>query len=174
MVEIIPKPVQRTPLWQNVLFYFSLFLLVVAVIAYFGLVYLEKRSSQDIKDLDKAIAAKWTQKDKSLETEVIDDKKKIQDFSFLLSRHRKAPKFFSSFEKMIHPKVWFSVFNLNLEKSSVTVSGSTDSFWSLGQQLLIFKRQPLVKQIKLSGVSIATEGGVRFTFNILFSPQIFK
>ena len=174
MIEIIPKPAPKTPLWQNILFYVSLSLLVISVICYFGLSHFQKKSFQTLKALDQEMAAKQTSEDKALEAEVISYKKKIGDFSVLLSQHQMASKFFGAFEKMVHPRVWFSDFNLDLEKCKVTVSGSTDSFWTLGQQLLIFKRQPLIKEVNLSGVSIGTEGDIRFAFNLLFSPKIFK
>jgi hypothetical protein len=35
MVEIIPKPAKVVPFWQNILLYFSSFLLIAAISVYF-------------------------------------------------------------------------------------------------------------------------------------------
>ena len=174
MVEIIPKPTRKIPFWQNILLYFVIVLLIAIIASYFTLNYSYKKADKNLKDLKNAIAAKETPKEKALEKEVIGYKKKIEDFSFLLEKHQRASKFFSFLEKSIHPKVWFSSFSLDLKEHRVTVSGSTESFWTLGQQLLIFQKDPLIKEVNLSGISIGAEKKINFTFNLLISPQIFK
>ena len=172
MVEIIPKPTkEKIPLWQIILFYLSISLIVVMIISYFVIDYFQKQAENNLQSLEKAIAERTN---KDLEEEVVGYKRKIEDFSYLLSQHRKTSKFFSFFEKLIHPRVWFSGFSLSLKDFRVTVSGTAESFRILGQQLIIFQKNPLIKKTELSGISIGPEGKIHFTFNLFLNPIVFK
>lgn len=174
MVEIIPKQTQKASPWQDILFYASLLLLVAVIVAFLAIIYSQKKSYQTLKVLDRKIASKQTLKEKEMKATVINYQKKINDFSVLLSQHHEVSGFFPFFEKMIHPKVWISSFNIDLKNYRVDISGLTDSFWDLGQQLLIFKHEPLIKEVNLSGVSIGDKGNVNFSFSLVFSPNVFE
>jgi len=100
--------------------------------------------------------------------------KKIDDFGELLQKHKTPLNIFNFLEKICLPTVWFSDFNLTSENGEVTVSGYTDSFVTLEQQILVLKQDLLVKNLNISGVSIGEEGKVNFTFLLTFAPQIFR
>ena len=174
MVEIIPKPTKEVPLWQTLLFYFCISLIAVMIVSYFVIDHFQKQAEGNLQSLERAIAERTTPREKALEEEVVGYKRKIEDFSSLLSHHQKTSKFFSFFEKLIHPQVWFSDFSLSLKDSRVTVSGTAESFRILGQQLIIFQKSPLIKKTDLSGISIGTEGKIHFTFNLFLAPTVFQ
>lgn len=54
-IQIIPKEAAKLPLWQNILFYFSIGL-VLSILAAFGVLYLfTQRAGDDAKKIEEAI-----------------------------------------------------------------------------------------------------------------------
>lgn len=173
MVEIIPKPVKKMPEWRNTAFYFSLVLLLGAVLSFFLLSHFERKSSEALQDLEDRIAEIGTSKEKALEVEVFGYQKKINDFSELLAAHQKSSNFFKFLEGICHPRVWLSELNLNLASYQATVSGTTPDFRSLGQQLFIFQSQEAIKSVNLTSLSLGEGGEAKFSLSLTLDPQIF-
>jgi len=174
MVEIIPKPVSKPSSWFNSLFYFSVVLLFIAILSIFLLNQFQKKAVLTLKNLEVLLTQIKTQERINLEKELIGYQKKIEDFSFLLQGHSLDSKLFGFLENITHPKVYFSSLNFNSDEKKVILNGETESFQTLGQQLLIFKAEPLVKEVNLSKISIGREGKIDFAFSFSFSPEIFK
>jgi len=175
MIEIIPKPAQKLPLWLNILFYFSIGLLLATILTYFILGRSLKKSDISLKNLEETIShQEKTSEEISLEREVSDYQKKIKDFSLLFFQHRYCSKFFDFIEKNCHPKIWFSQFSLNSKQAEANLSGEAENFTVIGQQFLIFKSSPLVKNINLAQISIGRAGRVNFSLDLSLDPSVFK
>lgn len=174
MVEIIPKKPTRQFSWVNMLFYFSLILLFFVILSIFILNNFQKRASLILQDLDKKYTEIRTPERINLESELIKSQKKIDDFAFLLLKYKLSSKLFNFLERITHPKVYFSSFSFNAEENKLKMGGKTESFETLGQQFLIFKRENLIKEINLSGITIGEEGKIEFSFDLYLSPEIFK
>jgi len=172
-VEIIPKPEEKKYNWQNFLLYFSLLLLGISILSYFVLDNSVKNSYKILKDLEREIAQKETPQVRSMEKEILNYQKKIQDFSNLLNAHRSVLGVFDFLESNCHPKVWFSNFSFNAENSQVNLSGQAEDFVILEQQLRILKKRPQVKELNLSTISMGEEGTANFGVNIIFNQDIF-
>ena len=173
-IEIIPKPIEKIPSARKKLFYFSIFLFLGLLLGYFILTSLEKKSENTRDNLKEALLKRKTPETSSLEEEILNDEKKIKDFSPLLGKHFITSRIFEFFERSTHPRVFFSGINLNSLKSIAKLSGQTDSFLTLGQQLAIFEKEPLVEKVDISQVSITKEGKIEFFLNFSFNPKIFK
>ena len=173
MVDIIPKKTQIVLPWQNVILYISVAVLIGVVLSYVLLIYSENKKAVILEDLAGQITAVGSSEDKLLEQEVLDAKKKIEDFSDLLAERRKTADFFSKFEKLCHPDVWFSDFSLNLPDMNLTVSGRALSPKSLEQQLSIFKKEPTIQQTDLSELKLGEGGDVEFSLLISFKSEMF-
>ena len=173
-IEIIPKPVRKASPLQNILFYFAIGLLLLSISAYFVLGYFIKKSELTLQDLEETLAREKTEEEIILEQEVFGYKRKVEDFSTLISQHTYASRFFNFFENLCHPKVWFSKINLDMTNHRLLVSGKTDTFLILDQQLLIFRQEELIKETILTKLSIGNEGLVNFTFDLTFNPIIVK
>lgn len=170
-IEIIPKPkVKKAPL-INVLLYLCLILLIVFVISYFILDNYQKKLDKELSDLEKALER--TPEEQNLEEELLGYQKKIRNFGALLNYHQAPRSLFNFLEKITHPKVWFSKFSLDLETSTVNISGQTDSFETLGQQIIILRKEELIEGLNLAGISISREGEIGFDLQLTFDPQIF-
>jgi len=173
-IEIIPKPARKAPPLQNILFYFAVGLLLLSIGAYFVLGYFIKKSELTLQDLEETLAREKTEEEGVLEEEVFGYERKVEDFSILINQHAYVSKIFNFFENLCHPKVWFSKINLNMTNHKLIVSGKTDTFLILDQQLLIFQQEELIKETILIKLSIGKEGLVNFTFDLSFNPIIVK
>lgn len=173
-IEIIPKPIEKIPGWQKKLFYFSIFLFIAFLLVYFILTSLEKKSENILSKLEESIAKGKTPEMSSLEKEILNEQKKIRNLPPLLKSHLFPSKIFGFFERNTLPQVFFSKINLNPLNSTAKLFGQTDSFLTLGQQLAIFAKEPLIEKVDLTQVSIAKEGGIEFSLDFSFNPKIFK
>lgn len=174
-IEIVPKEVIKPVPWQNILLYFFIFLLLVSIAGYFALdYYFVEKAQQELQELEIKISEAKTPQQIALEEEILDYREKIEDFSSLFLNHKKNSNFFNSFEKVTHPKIFFSELNLNTKLNQVKLSGRAESFRVLGEQLLIFRNTEFIENLSLSDVAIGKEGEIQFTFNLVFNPNLFK
>lgn len=172
-IEITPKQKIKVPIWVIIIGVLCVILVLAFLASYFYLYRSIKQMSQEIEEknltsfpLEKAIKEK--------EQKIFPIKQKIDDFNELLSEHKKPLKVFEFLERICLPNVWFSTFDFTFEKGELTISGETDSFITIEQQILILKQEPLVKNLNLSGLSIGEEGEVSFVLLLVFDPRIFK
>lgn len=174
MIEIIPKPAAKLPLWQNLLFYFSLGLLLAAISTYFILDNFLKKAEISLKNLEETLAQERTAEEIALESEVFGYQKKIGDFSKLIDRHLFSSNFFEFIEKNSHPQIWFSQLSLNPQSAEVSLLGQAENFTTLNQQLQILKDNPKVLNLNLTRIAIGKAGRVDFGLNLSLDPTIFK
>jgi len=173
VIEIIPKKVAKISAWQSYLLYFIIVLLLSSILGYFGLRYLIKNSNQKLRDLTAEVEKAKSPERNALEEGLKSLSAKIDDFTPLLLNHQKSSNFFNFLEENTHPKVFFTELNFNVTGNQIELSGQTDDFLTLGQQLLIFRKSEFVQNLKLSKVGISKEGKVEFTFNFSLNPKLF-
>lgn len=173
-MEIIPKPAQKLPLWQNILFYFSLALLVAGISSFFLLERSLKSSRSSLKNLEETLTREKTPGEAGLEKEILAWQKKIRNFSQLFSEHLYPSKSFDFIEKISHPEVWVTQLSLDAKEAKIAVSGETESFTTLGQQLLILEKDSQIRDFTLSSLTIGKKGKVDFALSLSIDPGIFK
>ena len=174
MVEIIPKPAAKLPSWQNTLFYFSFGLLLLVVLSYFVLdIYLDKAETR-LGEREEELAQTKTAEEITLEQELSNYEKKIQNFSILIDQHLFSSRIFEFIEKNTHPEVWFSTLSLDPRKRGVNLSGDTENFVTLHQQVQIFKASPSVQNINLAKIAIGKEGRIAFDLSLILDPGLFE
>lgn len=174
MVEIIPRPIQKTPSWQKILFYASVFILAGIILGSLISGSLQKKYQAEIKTLEETLVQEKTPDKVAMEKDVILWQKKINDFTTLIAGHSTPSEFFTNFEEVCHPRVKFSQFNLDVSAASLGLSGTTDNFTTLAQQLFIFNNQSFIKSYDLTNISIGTKGGVDFGLTLSLDPEVFK
>ncbi len=174
MSGIIPKPIKKTPKLYEFAPYIVFGLVAAVVLVYVTLLYLENKTSKVSRDLEEKIIQVGTKDEKALETQVLVNKQKIEDFSKLFADHKKTSNFFKFLEDNSHPKIWFNKLELNSQDSEVVLSGETSSFETLGQQMVIFQNQALVKAVEISDLSLGKNGRASFTFSLSLDPKIFQ
>ena len=174
MVEIIPKTFEEIPSWQRILFYFLIFLLIAVVVGFFVLNYLYDEAKDDLQVLEKTLSEEKAPEIETLEEEVFAYKKKFDDFSFLFENHTLTTRFFEFLESKTHPRIFFSNIYLRPGQSEVNLSGLSDNFSSLGQQVSILKNEKLVKNVILSNVAISEKGDIDFSLKIFLKEELFE
>ena len=174
MVEIIPKKVPELPPWLNIAFYFSLAILISSILGCFVLGNSLKNNQKTISNLEKSLLEGRSSERINLEKEILKYQRKIEDFSQLLSKHLTITEVFNTLQKNCHPEVWFSRFNLDAKEAKISILGETQNFETLGQQLLIFQNENLIKEVNLDQTLITKEGKIQFNLILSLDPQILK
>ncbi|MCD6402328.1 hypothetical protein J7L36_00515 [bacterium] len=174
MIEIIPKPTKKPPIWQQILLYGSILLLISSFLSFFLLTRFVAKTQKQIQEIETTLSQERTEEEKALEKEAFDYQNKISDFTFLIERHQYPSKFFDFFQGLCHPKVWFSHFSLNTREHTVEVTGESENFVALSQQLDLFKENQKVRDVSLSNISLGREGKIIFSIYLSFDPEIIK
>lgn len=173
MVQIIPKPQARTPLWADILFAFSVAVLIASPIAFAVLQNLKASSQAALSEVEQKLSETGTLEERKLETSVIDTKLRIEDFSRLLSERKIGLELFSLLESAVHQKNVFTFLSLELEHQKVKLSGTSADFRSLEEQILIFKKQEAIQEFALTQISLEKEGGVGYSVEFSLKPDFF-
>lgn len=174
MVGIIPKTIEKSPVWQEILFYFSIGLFLAAIFSFFVLNNSQKKAENSLQGLEQSLSQAGTADQISLEKEIKATEKQVNDFSRVLDSHLYPSKVFDFLPKIIHPKVRFKKTSLDAVKSEANISGETDSLTSLQQQVFIFQKEPLIESFILNSFTIGEKGNINFSFNLSLSPQMFN
>ncbi|MCP6718315.1 MAG: hypothetical protein KJI70_02140 [Patescibacteria group bacterium] len=173
MVDIIPRPVEQAGKWQKTLFYLLIFIVIVLIIIYFLLANLIQNSQVYSEELGIKITQGRTQERIELEEENIYYKNKIEAIAPFLNAHVLSSKFFDFLSAKTHPRIFFSKINLTAKEVRIALSGSTDSFSTLDQQLTALNEELLVEDVVLTNTSINKAGGIDFDLEISLNKKMF-
>ncbi len=172
-IKIIPKPKAKITGWFNILYWFSIILLIVSVIGFF---FVKKQISsleERGEEVSRQIIEVAGQEERNLEKELFAVSQKIKDFSELLEKYKSTTRFFNFLKASCHPKIRFLTLNLSSESYTVNLEGETDSFQVLGEQFLVLNENENVKDLHLSNTSLDREGKVRFNLSFVLSEELF-
>lgn len=97
-IQIIPKEAAKLPLWQNILFYFSIGLVLSFLAGYGVLYHFTKKAEDDAKNIENSIQQGKTPQMLSLENQMKSYRDKINDFYSLLDNHAFSSNFFGKLE----------------------------------------------------------------------------
>lgn len=170
-IEIIPKKIKRTLPLKEALLYLSLLIFIAVAASYFVINSFAKKAEAEKQRLENEIAKiEVTDLEKGLQQ----IQKKIKDAAPLLESHVFSSKIFGLVEGKTHPKVFFTQFSLDSKTAKLTVSGQTESFVEVGQQILILAAEPAIQTLELSQIGISKDGKVEFSLNLSLDPKIFS
>jgi len=173
MVEIIPKESPKPSRGLNALFYFAIFLLILSIGGYFALNNFLQKAEGELETLKLDITKVMTPEKNTLEKEILASKDKIDKFSYLIGQHLQSSMIFGIIQKTTHPQVWFTKFDFDPRQKTLKVSGETQNFESLGQQILILEDEETIDDINLETISISKEGGIEFDLSLSFRADVF-
>jgi len=163
-IEISSKPKIKEPFWLNFTLYSVLVIILGLLVSYFSFVFYEKRTKGE-----------FTTEEIALEKEISNYQKKIEDFNILLNNRKSPLNVFSFLEKNVHPKVWFSDFDLDLERNTLSLSGEVENPEDIEQQIIAFKKEKeIVKEVNLSKFSINKRKKIEFELHLVFDSKIFQ
>ena len=172
-IEIAPKKaVTGVSLGTDILFYFSIALLLIVVGSYLFLSDLERQLQNEILKLTEVVNQE-IRAHREDEFFLKEQETRIKDFGYLIGAHSDASIFFDYLERVTHPKVWFDSIELDADNLRVSLTGIAESFLVLGQQILALKEDHAFREVNLNSFSLEEEG-VIFDLEIFVSPIIFK
>ena len=90
----------------------------------------------------------------------------------MIGQHRSSAGMFAILENLAHPKVQFTSLNLDMKEAKAAISGKTESFQTLDQQLRIFMGDKNIIKAELSDISMGERGGVGFSFTLFLNPSL--
>jgi hypothetical protein len=172
-IEIIPKKKEVTPPWQILIFVISIIILLASVLFYFFLSNQEKEYQAKIDEIKEEMEREAKEKEGKIK-KISEINDRISTFSKIIQNHFFISDLFKLISDLTHPKVYYKNFDLNIEKNSLFLSGETENFFTLGQQILLFKENETIKGIDISKISKTKEGKVDFDINLILNPEIFK
>jgi hypothetical protein len=177
MVEIIPKAPEKLPLWQSLLLFLSIILLMLAVGGYFGFGYFEKEISKEIKDVEKQISQVKTDEEKALEKNLFSLEKKVSDYSEVFSEHRLPSELFPFLAKICHPKVRFLSVDFSRQPGDlykISIPSVGESYVVVHQQIEILRGRKDILDLEISNIAVGKEGQLNFNLSFEISPEIFS
>ena len=174
MVNLIPKRVKKISKNQKILLYFLVFSVISLTTAYVFLISLEKQAKANLEIIEEQIFTQKTTEMTTLESTIKAYKREVDEFAPYLSSHILITNFFDFLEENTHPRIYFDQMSLKASSASVSLSGRADSFLSLGQQLMIFDDNSIVKSVSLSNISLSEEGSIVFSVGLFLDSSLFK
>jgi hypothetical protein len=154
-------------------FYSAVFFLIFSILGYLMTNVFLQKAHEEKSDLETKLDEMMTTEKKELEEEITLLKNKINEFSFLLDNQLQSSKIFEFTQRITHPQVWFSNFSLNSERGVLDISGKTQNFETLGQQIFILEDEPVIEKVSLDSFSINEEGKIDFELSLSFEPDFF-
>lgn len=171
LTKIIPKPKIEIPTSLNILFWLSLILLIILGGVFFFLQNQVSNLETRKGELERQLSS---QPQKEIEKRLVEISEKMEDFSEFFQEHKISSKFFEFLKDSCHQKVRLTSLYLNNKDFRVELSGKTEDFQTLGQQILIFQNREEVKDVKVSDVVLDREGAVNFSLTFNFSEDLIK
>ena len=159
----------------NLPFSIGIILLILAILGYFFLQNSIKNSSENLKNLEESISAKRTSEVEGIEKEISGWHQKIENYNLLFAGHKELSDLFELLEKITHPKIWWTDFEFNPSlPSNLRLTGVSQDFPTLQQQLIILGNENYIKNIILDKVSLIKGGQVEFELEISVDPVLLK
>ncbi len=156
---------------------FIVVLLVFAILVYAGLFYYNRSLNDQYNEFQKALDDLNTKRDVAFEKEVISLEKTLKNLKTALRGHVYWSALFAKFEKLTVPQISFSKLSAGLQNDGspyLTLNGRASNYSSLAKQMAAFANDPLVSDVKISGINLGTEGGIDFSLNINFLKDILQ
>jgi Tfp pilus assembly protein PilN len=173
-IGLIPKKPTEKPLWQIILLYFSVGFLFMVVLAMVILSYAGSKAKLEIAKLDQELNRPKTAAEIQLEREVLQAQARISNFKSLIESAKPASKVFELLERTTHPAVVFGQLSFSAVDNKISLSGQTDNFQTLGQQLLIFQSEPLIIKSNLEQIGIGKSGSVEFNISLVLNENFYE
>jgi hypothetical protein len=160
--------------WMDVIFYLVISLLIASIFCY--VIFLVKNNFQkeDIKKEIAALQTVGTEQQKEHEKEVVDYRKKINDFSALFKNHQFASNVFAFMQAQTMPNVWFKQFGLDEKNNGLQLSGESDDMGAFSRQVASFEKNKYIKSIGTLNSSQGQSTRINFNISLVLDQSIFE
>lgn len=158
VAEQIGRRQAQTPGWSGRLLMFTGTLLILNVVAYFGLTfgYLRYLNGQ-IQSVDRQIKSQSHQIPQEERGNIVTFFSQLSNLRLILDKHVNVSSFFSFLEAAAHRNIYYTHLTINSDKREASLSGVAKSVRDITEQVKIFSRRPEIEKVSLG--SIARGGG---------------
>ncbi len=161
-------------MWKGVFWYLALAILITVSVCYGVLTFKVYFYGKKIDEINSSIATYSTPEQKANEKEVFDYKKKIEDYTVLISSHKISSNVLNFIEQSTLENVWFSSFSMAGATTEIRLSGEAESMEVLSQQFKVFENsKKYVKHINVLNSYVGSAGRINFILNITLDSNIF-
>lgn len=173
-IELTKERRISPPLWMVLLFLGITVVLVFLIASYLFFYFSHSGAIKKIAELDASMIG-LNQNIKNKESELSLIQKKTVDYNKLVSNHKRLENVFKFIEKKVITNIWFDTFDFNtVADDIITLTGVGPNFATISQQVEVLKKEELVKEITIGGISINKDGEVAFELKVKFAPEIFS
>lgn len=173
--QALPSQSRRPRPANGVLYYVSIFALVIAVLGAAGTfgykTYLTTVTTARQLRLEAA--------EKNIDPTAVEDyirlRNRIKVANLVLNRHVATSQFFTTLESLTLQNVRFQTLQLTVEDdrtASIEMRGTARSFNALAAQSSAFAGEKLIRRAIFSGITVDKSGLVRFALNAEISPKL--
>jgi len=180
VIEFKPQKRSKMPLLFTLTGVVAVFLILAFLGSYIYFYITNKNLVQKIQQIkDSVVELDKTIEDK--ESQLLITSQRIEDFGLLIANHKNIASAFDFINKNSIPVAWFNSFekeeskdNTKDAENSVIIKGKANSFFLIEQQITTFKKQNLVKDVRLKEIGInEKEGTIDYAIVLTFDPEIF-
>lgn len=177
-VNLIPKEYKKRKETLKVIFSKTggvvLILLILSLLFYSGLLFYQNRLNKNMESIREETALLDEKRDPETEKTIIDLDKNLDIMTQLFEDHLYWSELFTKIEELTLPEVYFSDAKLSFSgnKINVNFSGNALTYTILARQILSFQEEPFVEEVRVSDISLASEGGLKFNLEIIFNKDI--
>jgi len=156
------------------LFTFLAIIFTVSVLTYAGLQYGYRpfldRSIVDYENILRSATARFGAAEQS---NLIGFYSQTVNLRSLFKSHILSSKVFTFLESATSPKIAYTSADLSIAEKQLTLSGVTDSYETLINQIISFERYSGVQKVLLGDNSFSDTGVARFTVKVIFNENFF-
>jgi len=171
-IEITPQKRSRATLFATIVGIISAFLIIALVGSFLYFYITNNNLVEKIQELrDSSLDLDQTIRNKENELSIF--QKRIDDFDLLLSKHKDLLNIFSIIEEKTIPFMWFDSFVFLSEANEpILLTGETNSFFAIEQQIAVFKSHELIRSVNLGEITInEEEGKIEFALELIFDSK---
>ncbi|HOB89871.1 MAG TPA: hypothetical protein PKG74_00885 [Candidatus Colwellbacteria bacterium] len=159
--------------WPTRLLIFSLFILILLGVSYFGLAYGYKPFLlSDTESIQAQIDALNEQVSPQDRQTFIDFYSQIENLKTLISRHVFSSNIFSFLETNTRQDISYSSMDLDIPSLTANLGGTASTYESLASQLDVFQNLQEVESVSIGGATLG-QTGVSFQMQIIFNNGFF-
>jgi hypothetical protein len=151
----------------------SLLILVVAVVAYIGLVFYSTDLEDELETLQLDITILENQIDRDLEKEMTAFAFRLDTIEYLLTNHTYSSRVFEFLEDITHPNVQFTNFQFDMKDNFVQLEGKTKNYLTLGEQIIVFQNDERISNFKIFNIKLSGKDGVFFSASFTLDKEIY-
>jgi Tfp pilus assembly protein PilN len=175
---VAPESERKISLTGKTSLVLSVSLVVLIVLAYFGLSIASKQYAAKKNEITLQVQQEKARIQGSEYAEIADFQQRLDLLDKIITEHPYADSFLRNFSKYILPEVKLSSFDWKSDGAKVSIKGTAPNFDVLSRQMILLKSAPFVQSVEFknateSSGSEGAQAGVSFGAEFIASKNAF-